>query len=157
MKNDKKILVTIAVIAIIIVALMFGYGVYAKKYTALTKLPETSSSKISSTNLNKAVKRMGEKIDAQGEVQVSVTPTGPWAFKISLDTHSVELNEDIVQITELIDDKGTAHKPLAWKGDTGDSHHKSGVLEFRPISPSPQKIKLIIKGVGGIAKRIFEW
>jgi len=96
-------------------------------------------------------------------VTVDVTPqnlsagASTWDFKVVLDTHSGELNDDLVKTTTLFDDKGGRHVPLKWDGAGPGSHHREGVLRFNPISPQPQSIELRIQRPGESAPRSFRW
>lgn len=98
--------------------------------------------------------------DAAG-VTVAVTPKEistsiqTWDFEVSLNTHSVELNEDLVSEAILIDQNANIYKPIAWEGDSPGGHHREGVLRFHVISPLPTFVELKI--VAGGAERSFKW
>jgi len=101
------------------------------------------------------------KTDDQANVTVKATPvelsnqSPEWKFDITFDTHSVELDQDLVQIAALVDNQGTRYNPVRWEGPTG-GHHREGVLVFNRISPTPRSITLAMNGVGGVA-RDFAW
>lgn len=101
--------------------------------------------------------------DNQGGVTVTVTPkdispnSSLWNFEIVLDTHTNELNQDLVQTSVLKDEKGKEYRPLAWQGDGPGGHHRKGILQFNTITLSPQSLELIISGVGGVGERRFVW
>jgi len=96
-------------------------------------------------------------------VTVEVTPSnlsagaGTWDFKVVLDTHSVELNDDLVKTTTLLDDKGRRHVPVQWEGAGPGGHHREGVLKFKPVSPAPAAIELQIRRAGEADPRSFRW
>ena len=96
-------------------------------------------------------------------VTVDVTPqnlsagASAWDFKVVLDTHSGELNDDLVKITTLFDDKGGRHVPVKWEGDGAGSHHREGTLKFNPIAPAPAAIELRITRPGEPKPRSFRW
>lgn len=97
----------------------------------------------------------------EGSVTVSVAPrksagAGTWEFEITLNTHSIELSEDLITATVLIADK-KEYQPIAWNGDPPGGHHRNGILQFSPISPSPQSVALKISNVGGVEERNFIW
>lgn len=96
-----------------------------------------------------------------GSITVTVTPKDlaadapRWQFEIVFDTHSVELNHDLVRSAALIDPAGRSHAPLAWDGDPPGGHHRKGVLSFRPLG-SVDEVRLQIRDVG-TPERDFRW
>lgn len=101
------------------------------------------------------------KIDDQASVTVTVTPSdlsvesGEWKFNVVMDTHSVELDQDMTKVAILIDEQGKEYKALNWEGPTG-SHHREGILTFRKITPAPKSVELKISDIGGVV-RTFKW
>jgi len=97
--------------------------------------------------------------NSEGNVTVVVTPTisaSSFDFEIVMDTHSVELGTDMLEISELKNDQGESYSPTAWEGSAPGGHHRSGVLKFNLVSPRPKEIELIIVGIGGVDRR-FRW
>ena len=98
-----------------------------------------------------------------GGVTIKVTPknlvsnVGSWDFEIVLDTHSADLNDDLVKSSVLLDGAGGRHSPTAWDGAPPGGHHREGVLRFKPVSPQPQSIELQITRAGEDALRSFRW
>jgi len=96
-------------------------------------------------------------------VTVEVTPSnlsagaGTWDFKVVLDTHAGELNDDLVKTAALLDDKGRRHVPVQWEGAGPGGHHREGVLKFKPVSPAPAAIELQIRRAGEADPRSFRW
>lgn len=107
--------------------------------------------------------KLQTRTNTDGSVTVTVTSkdvsnkSETWVFEVVLDTHSFELNQDLVQTSVLVDDKGNEYKPVSWQGDPPGGHHRQGVLSFKSISPRPKSIELKIREVGGIKERIFKW
>lgn len=103
------------------------------------------------------------KTDEQLPVTIKVTPVefgkdvNLWKFDIAFDTHSGSLDQDVLQIATLEDDKGNVYKPTDWEGPGPGGHHLEGILVFRPISPKPASIELKIKDIGGVSERSFKW
>lgn len=101
-------------------------------------------------------------VDSQGEVEVAVTPKNIrkdaliWEFEVVMDTHSVELDDDMVVASELVAN-GAAYQPISWEGDPPGGHHRAGVLKFRAIALPSGSIALVIRDVGGVATRNFQW
>jgi len=96
-------------------------------------------------------------------VTVEVTPSnlsagaGTWDFKVVLDTHAGELNDDLVKTAALLDDKGRRHVPVQWEGAGPGGHHREGVLKFKPVSLAPAAIELQIRRAGEANPRSFRW
>jgi len=103
------------------------------------------------------------QVDSAGGVTVKVTPksmardAAVWEFAVSLNTHSVDLADDLVRSTVLIDAQGQRHAPMAWEGAGPGGHHRSGVLKFKPPARPAGPIVLQMNGVGGVAERTFRW
>ena len=101
------------------------------------------------------------KTDDQASITVVVTPldlspnSTEWKFDIGMNTHSVELDQDMTTSVVLVDDQGKEYKPLTWEGPAG-GHHREGVLTFNRITPTPKSVKLTISGIGGVVRN-FTW
>jgi len=96
----------------------------------------------------------------EGGVEVTATPIlrkeGTLDFEISLETHSVELSNDLTSDSVLIDEAGRTYSPSSWEGDPTGGHHRSGILRFNESLPG-SKLNLVIKNVGGVPERSFKW
>ncbi|MBI1936470.1 hypothetical protein HYS31_08640 [Candidatus Woesearchaeota archaeon] len=90
----------------------------------------------------------------QNNVEFSVTPLSASQFQIAIDTHSVNLDFDLAQISVLYDDLGNIYKPLKWEGSEPGGHHRSGTLIFPKINENAKSIKLVITDS---AAREFNW
>jgi hypothetical protein len=96
-------------------------------------------------------------------VTVSATPQNlaaqapTWDFKIVLDTHSQDLNDDLTKSAVLLDGTGAKYTPSTWDGAAPGGHHREGVLRFKPVSPRPQAIELLITRPGEPGPRSFRW
>lgn len=102
------------------------------------------------------------KTSGESSVEIAVTPidlgrNARASFEISMNTHSVELDYDLLQISTLEDDLGTAYSPVKWEGSPSGGHHRSGVLIFPKLSSRAKSVRLIIKDVAGVPARSFEW
>ncbi len=102
----------------------------------------------------------GAKTDDHGEGTVKVTPQAlggaEWRFSVVFDTHSVDLNQDLMRIAVLTDDRGKEYTPSAWEGAGPGGHHREGVLVFKAVTPASY-IELKIKDIGGVPERSFKW
>ncbi len=100
--------------------------------------------------------------DAEG-VRVVVQPRtnapaeGKWEFDVTMDTHTKPLDDDLVRISVLTDESGRRITPLAWQGDPPGGHHRKGILRFPFEGATPKSVELQINGIGGAAKRVFQW
>lgn len=102
------------------------------------------ASQKSETNLSTQTKTFGV-------VEVEVAPEqmsagSPIIFKLALNNHSIDLDFDLTQISELKDDRGNGYLAQKWTGNTG-SHHLQGDLIFDTLKPGTQNITLIIKDI----------
>lgn len=101
------------------------------------------------------------KTDDQANVNIAVTPidlsqqSEEWKFDVTMNTHSVELDQDMTQVAFLAGDGGKEYIPLKWEGSSG-GHHREGILTFSPITPYPQRLTLKIDSIGGVS-RSFSW
>ncbi len=103
------------------------------------------------------------KTSDEGEVKIAVQPENiaengsEWDFRIVMDTHFVELIDDLVKMSMLTGDSGAKYPPIGWEGDPPGGHHRGGILKFKAVAPLPSSITLAIKDVGSIAERKFIW
>jgi len=101
------------------------------------------------------------KTDDRANVTVVVTPinlspqSAEWKFDIGMNTHSVELDQDMTKSVVLMDDQGKEYKPIKWDGPVG-GHHREGVITFNRITPTPKSIEMKISVVGDVV-RSFTW
>jgi hypothetical protein len=148
----NKNILTISTLAL---ALIGGFLIFYNFKTVSTA-PTQNSSDVSSTG-----QKWESKVDDQASVTVTVTPTliseesGEWKFDVVMDTHSVELDQDMTKVAILIDEQGKEYRALSWEGSAG-GHHREGILTFTKITPSPKSVELKISDIGGVV-RIFNW
>lgn len=90
----------------------------------------------------------------QNNVEFKITPLSANEFQIAMDTHSVDLDFDLVQISTLYDDFGNSYKPIKWEGSEPGGHHRSGILGFPAIDKNAKSVKLVITDS---IRREFEW
>ena len=106
---------------------------------------------------------LGTRKNSERGVTVAVTPVnlsagaGSWDFKISLDTHSADLNDDLRKSAVLLDGQGGKYAPVGWDGAAPGGHHREGILRFKPLSPRPTAIELQITRQGESKPRAFRW
>ena len=142
----------IIIVGIILGAMLFGSLVFKQKETPRL---ESEQQEVQTS--------LAPQTNSEGAVEVEVTPieisdtSDLRQFKIVLNTHSVELDQDLTKSTLLFDNKRNQYEPLSWDGAPPGGHHREGVLTFRPVSPQPSSIELVIKDVDGIKERKFSW
>lgn len=99
--------------------------------------------------------------NSEGTVEVEITPidisedSSKWRFDIVLNTHSVELDQDMAKSAFLKDERENIYP--SWEGTLPGGHHRQGTLIFPAIRPKPKIITLILKDIGGISERTFSW
>ena len=150
----NKILPALALLA----TLTVGFFVFYQNRPAEKKTPATPET----------VQRAGSsqkwetKTDDQADITVVVTPldlapeSSEWKFDIGINTHSVELDQDMTKIVVLTDDQGKVYQPVGWDGAPPGGHHREGVLMFAPVTPYPQNLTLNIKDIADV-QRSFSW
>lgn len=140
------IIITLAVLA------FFAYSIFRPNPEVQSTLTNQSTENSSS---------LSEQTDEQGQVTVKVKPlniqqnSNVWEFEVTLDTHSVELDTDLAKDAVLIVN-GTEYPARSWTGDPPGGHHRKGVLAFQSLSEA-NVVQLKIRGIGGVAERVFEW
>lgn len=85
------------------------------------------------------------------------SPGSQWEFAVVLETHSVELSDDLTASATLSTDDGRVFKPTGWLGAPPGGHHREGVLVFDVTQPRPGAIELRIDRPGESAPRSFRW
>jgi hypothetical protein len=97
----------------------------------------------------------------QSAVTVKVTPRNlqgaVWEFDVVFDTHSQELNDDLLKNAVLVGADGTQASPIAWQGDPPGGHHRKGVLRFNALKPVPSTVVLLISRPGEPKPRSLHW
>lgn len=78
-------------------------------------------------------------------------------LEIRLNTHSGQLDKDLMAVSVLKDEMGKTYQPTGWDGSPPGGHHRSGILTFPELSQDSGSITLIIKGVAGVPERSFTW
>ncbi len=123
-------------------------------FIVISCTPVKKSQNAESQNLVKDKNAFQTLISTENNVEFQVTPLSSSEFDISINTHSVELDFDLAEISALYDDIGNAYKPLKWEGSPPGGHHRSGILKFPQISKNAKAIKLIIIDS---TEREFSW
>ena len=142
-------------ILVLVLAFIGGFLLFYKPKQVSS--PTTDNSPASST-----LGQWETKTDEQANVTVTVIPSDlsvdskEWKFDVVMDTHSVELDQDMTKIAILIDEQGKEYKAINWEGPSG-GHHREGVLVFEAINPMPSHLELKIKNIGGVPERSFKW
>lgn len=99
-------------------------------------------------------KENGVRVDA---MPVELKAGSEARFEVRMNTHSVELDQDLTAISRLKDNKGSTFQATGWDGSPPGGHHRSGTLSFPALTPGTENVTLIIKGVGKDSERIFSW
>ncbi len=103
--------------------------------------------------------------NTEGSVTIDVewikAEDGLLTFDVSMNTHSVDLDEyDLEELAVLRDDEGNEYHTASWDSAPG-GHHREGTLIF-PIPDSLRQrkakyIEIMIRGVAGIEQRVLRW
>lgn len=149
----NKNILTISTLAL---AFIGGFLIFYNLRTVSTP-PTQNNSDVSDTS-----QKWESKIDDQANVTVTVTPillseeSEEWKFDVVMDTHSVELDQDMTKIATLVDDSGKEYEPLRWEGAPAGGHHREGILTFNSVTPISKSFELKISNIGGVV-RTFSW
>ncbi len=151
MKNT--IITTLSIVAFVGVFLaLYFSGPKTQTVPVINQLTEETSTK----------QNWETKTEEQASVTVVITPldlspnSKEWKFDVVMDTHSVELDQDMTKIAVLVDDQGKEYVPLRWEGAEAGGHHREGVLIFNQILPMPKSVELKIYDMGDVV-RSFSW
>jgi len=92
---------------------------------------------------------------SMGDIQIEITPKSLSDYRVTFNTHVVELDYDFMELFTLTDDKGNEMKPIKWTGGRG-GHHLSGILLFNVLRDDT---KNVILKLGKIEdnERSFKW
>jgi hypothetical protein len=123
-------------------------GVAAAPLAALAQASPNATTMQSSSEQGVTVKVTPKSIGA---------PDSRWEFNIVLDTHSADLNDDLLQSATLMTSDGRTLKPVSWTGAAPGGHHREGVLAFEVPAPRPATIELRIERPGESTPRTFRW
>jgi len=103
---------------------------------------------------NRRSNENGVRVDVSPYV---LTPNRPAQFQIRLNTHSVNLDQDLALVAELRDERGRTYIPVRWEGSPPGGHHRSGMLTFSKLPATVSEVTLTLRSVGGVAERNFSW
>lgn len=80
------------------------------------------------------------------------------AFRLTLNTHSVDLDRyDIQKLSFLQIDGGISQPAVKWV-PSGAGHHLQGVLSFAEELPDGKhQVQLVVRDIDDVKERIFEW
>ena len=152
----KSRILIIGSIAVVVLGVLFLNGKKIEEPSGQeiqTQKPAAGESREKIAWFNKQLKTMGAvEVEA---VPISLEPDSNMKFQLTLNTHSVELTYDLVNIVKAQDDKGGIYKSVAWSGEQG-GHHLSGELLLEPISSEAKQITLIINGIDNQTEN-FVW
>jgi hypothetical protein len=88
---------------------------------------------------------------------LTLAPGQPAAFDITMDSHSVEIVEDMAKSVVLRTESGKEYTPAAWDGDKPGGHHRTGMIRFAPLTDQPRQVELIVTDVAGVPERLYRW
>jgi hypothetical protein len=90
-------------------------------------------------------------------IPVQLTAGKPASFEVSMNTHSVDLSQDLTAVATLKDDQGREYKPLNWQGSPPGGHHRSGTLAFPALAGNAKSVTLIIRKIADVPERSLQW
>ncbi len=160
----NKRLIFLATICALIALVLVACSGAAIPTPAPTQVPTVlpTAAVNSSKPSGKSSSALATKSNSGGSVDVDVTPTAlnvgePITFDVAMNTHSVDLSDDLTKIAILRDDAGKEYKPMAWDGGEAGGHHREGVLKFAALTSKPKYVELVITGLAQVPERVFRW
>lgn len=145
------------VVLIVAVVLMGGVWALGRKASLSTSIQNPAdSAQADGWNLS-------TQVNDAAAVRVEVRPltvgedVASWDFTVALNTHSVALDDDLLQAAVLRCDREVEHRPIAWDGSPPGGHHRQGVLRFTPLDHESRYLELVIQGVAQVPERSFRW
>lgn len=81
----------------------------------------------------------------------------PPIFKLTFDTHTVDLSFNVAAVSKLIDDTGKIYINVRWDGTPPGGHHRTGTLVFQEPLQQTKYVDLVIMRVSGIQERRMRW
>ncbi|PIY80924.1 MAG: hypothetical protein COY80_00330 [Candidatus Pacebacteria bacterium CG_4_10_14_0_8_um_filter_42_14] len=147
--NSKIFFVILLVITAVAI-----FGLSAKQKQEIST---TASQRIETSAQNSG---LSSQTKTMGVVEVAVKPVSVVSgkdvvFELLMNTHSVELNYDYMQIVTLTDEAGNSYKPTKWTGGNS-GHHLEGELVFAALSQNSKELTLTLDGVDNKVES-FSW
>jgi hypothetical protein len=100
------------------------------------------------------------KRDRQGPVTVTVTllesSSSGIKARVAFDTHSGSLDDIAFERATSLRGKSGDVAPTAVEQVAGGGHHRRAVVVFPPATGASE-VRIVVKNVGGIAERVFDW
>ena len=152
MSNMNKFLVLVLIVAILFI------GINLRKKSSSEILQTISADVTTQPQQNKLASQEHEG----GNVTVIVKPKNLKVgekpeFEVTFETHSVDLNFDVSQVSNLSDDKGYLLATPIWEGSPPGGHHRKGSLTFNSPLTETEYVELVILNVAGVKERKFNW
>ncbi len=75
-------------------------------------------------------KKLALQKRSEGGASMTVVPknistnVAAWEFEVTLDTHTVALDQDLTRASVLLDAQGNRHAPTGWEGDPPGGHRQ---------------------------------
>lgn len=128
---------------------------------------QNASRNIEQANLSKISQSPSSSYEtkerSENNVTVSITPqaltinTTP-SFYVEFETHSVELDFDVPEVTLLVDDQKNSFGQAIWEGAPPGGHHRKGTLSFASnLQKSTKSVTLTFSNIGDVPTRTFIW
>jgi hypothetical protein len=168
--SESRSKITVWHVAVVLFLVLVGWGgaVFATgNQNASFVVAQSTGKGMKKTSAVRLRKKDLRRINDEGPVEITVSYLNPLrqeagpelSFEVRMNTHSVKLDSyEMENISFLRIDGGTEQKALGWVKPGGGGHHRSGVLRFAgPIPSGAQSLQVIIRGIGGVQERVFEW
>jgi len=159
----KKIKFVIIVLIFVAVGFfLFTFFVSKDKLTSIDNvLSEDVVQSDISQNSSVPLRTYEGKTSSNGRVEIKIQPrvlsSGELGFDIEFDTHTGSLDQDVMKIVSLIDDRGNTILPVRWDGSPPGGHHRAGTLIFPRTMPQWTSVTVVVRDGGDLYERKFMW
>lgn len=158
---SKRLMVIAGVAGAVLVVAVVGFGLsnLGRLSGKDEAAPLTSTAPLVASN---ALLNDGGGVQVQVTYQKDAPSAKTLVFRVSLNTHSVELGQyDLSKLSLVTLDPGGPLADFEWKAEgAGGGHHVNGTLTVKDptgLVTRAKTVKLEIRDLAGVAVRQFQW
>jgi hypothetical protein len=157
----KRSILLVSILVLGSIFLIFGLS-YWTKYSNQPDRGLTGVEAVSVDSQDAPQSYPTQEISDNG-VTIAITPVqlalgnNTTVFAVTLSTHTVDLDYDLVKLATLQIDEGPPLAAISWDGNQG-GHHVSGILTFPSVGVAAiHSINIVIREVANVPTWAFAW